>query len=63
MMQNLAVLVQEADYAAREAAAPDAAAFTGGAVTAIVWTALIVACALVIAFYYLVIEPDRFGGK
>jgi len=63
MMLNLAVLVQEADYAAREAAAPDASAFTGGAATAIVWTALIVACALVVAFYYLVIEPERFGGK
>lgn len=62
-MIHLAVVLQDAEYAAREAAAPEAAAFAGGAATAILWTALILLSVLVVAFYYLVIEPDRFGGK
>ena len=47
------------EYAAREAAQPEAGAFEGGAAAPVVWIGLAVICGLVIVFYSLFVEPNR----
>ena len=46
-------------YAAREAARPELGQFEGGAAANGVWIGIAVICILVIAIYWLFVDPDR----
>jgi hypothetical protein len=46
-------------YAAREAAQPELGGFEGGAAATGVWIGIAVVCILVIAIYWLFVDPGR----
>ena len=46
-------------YAAREAASPELGRFEGGVATNGVWIGIAVVCILIIAIYWLFVDPDR----
>ncbi|HEY3225708.1 MAG TPA: hypothetical protein VGK61_01775 [Planctomycetota bacterium] len=47
-------------YASREASSPNLGSFEGGTSAPGIWIGIAVICLVVLAVYYLIIEPQQF---